>query len=176
MDRRAAWPLAALLLVLAAAPAPAFEWSPGDVAAAERYREVERERALRYRAVAARSSDGAGRAEPRREARPRRPVSDSISVRIESWLAELDRAGAALIAWITAGERAGAAIAAWITEVERASRPLVAWVRGDDGAFRERRASPPPERLARRDRPGWLAEERDRLRRAGLERLATRAP
>jgi hypothetical protein len=96
MARRRSWIAGALLLGLLAPSAVHAEWDPGDVAAAESYREAERERARRYRARVEREAPSpsrsglpvptarAGRAAP---AGPtREPRGDGESGGLTRWL------------------------------------------------------------------------------------------
>ncbi|MDX1648372.1 MAG: hypothetical protein R3263_00835 [Myxococcota bacterium] len=132
MARRRRWIAGAALLVLAAPAGVRAEWDAGDVAAAEAYREVERERARRYRAqveAGARPSPRSGlpvptaradRAAPRDPAPGRRAVRADRSV--TRWLgSEWDRA---VGLWRAGRERARAWQTSW--EVHGAPR-LARW-------------------------------------------------
>lgn len=202
--------LAAGTGVFAAGPAGAWPWRDEDVAAAERYREAERERALRYRSEVARggaSPRAAAGSRSERGAEPPRTVDSarrdapgadgssgavSPASRMARWLAraiagiEIDgatlrRLGGELRTWIGWWREEGLprwhAIVAWIDRLlplEPAPPEPASF------ASRAHELAPPREPVsaasATDPHGGWWAEERARLRRAGLEALATHAP
>jgi hypothetical protein len=181
-------------LLLAPLPALATGWSDSDVEAAERYREAERERALRYRAAMADAPSERARPEVAARAEKSDPTGLSGSLEaaqrmVERWLSELARDLGTWTAWVDELRRA---VAWWREEVmpqlhaivDRVDRTL-SGERGHEKPYASRSgvrggSASEPSGVVRSTMPSrssdWLAEERERLRREGLDSLVTRMP